>query len=214
MKNLMTRSVLAAVALFALAACDLPGSLTATQSFSLKDKKGRVVPLEAGRSYNAAISKDDGMLKIEIKNVYGNDYKVLVPPPAGQTIPEQEGEIFVSAAQSGQPVDMHGIMNTAFDRGPDQYGSQRCYEYRPVQVCQQVWVQDNHGGHYVYQCHMEQQQVPGDQEVVYHVERETRTGTIHFMQPNKSTTVGQFYGQAVSTNNVVTWQGYCRTYGY
>lgn len=195
-----------AVALLTLTACELPGTLSANQNVNLVDKKGKAVALQAGMSYNASIEKEDGMLEIDI-DVNGKERKIHVRPAPGQQIPQEEGTLFVTAAQSGQPVDMHGVLNTDYQQGPEQYGQRTCYEQRPVRVCA-----TNQQGQYV--CWTEYQQVQGRQDVRYYNLRTTRTGTIHMLNPGTSNVAAQFNGRSVTDESVITWQGYCHTYGY
>ena len=206
MNSLISKSLMIATALVALAACNLPGTLTANQNVNLLDKKGKVVALQAGRTYNASIGEDSGLLEIKI-DVDGKDRKLKVRPAPGQQIPQEEGEMFITAAQSGQPVDMHGIMNTDYERGPDQYGQRTCYEQRPVRVCG-----TNQQGQYV--CWTEYRQVQGYQDIRYYNVRTTRTGDIHMYNPGTSKLAARFTGRSVSDEQVLTGQGYCRTYGY
>ena len=206
MKSLIAKSTMIAVALVALVACELPGTLTANQSFNLVDKKGKSVSLQAGRSYEANIEKEDNVLEIDIK-VNGKTRSVKVRPAPGQQVPQEEGEMFVTAAQSGQPVDMHGVLNTEYERGPEQYGQRTCYEQRPVRVCG-----TNQQGQYV--CWTEYRQVQGYQDVRYYNMRTTRTAVIHMLNPGTHNVAAEFNGYDASNEQVMTWQGYCRIGGY
>lgn len=206
MNSLISKSLMIATALVTLAACELPGTLTANQNLNLVDKKGKVVALQAGGSYEASIEKDDGLLEIDIE-VNGKGRTLKVRPAPGQQIPQDEGTLFITAAQSGQPVDMHGVLNTDYQQGPEQYGQRTCYEQRPVRVCG-----TSQNGQYV--CWTEYRQVQGYQDVRYYNMRTTRTGNINMLNPGTSTVAAQFNGRSVKDEQVLTWQGYCRTYGY
>lgn len=203
--SLISKSLMIATALVTLAACELPGTLTANQNVNLVDKKGKTVSLQAGGRYSASIEKEDGMLEIDI-DVNGKERKIRVRPAPGQQVPQEEGELFITAAQSGQPVDMHGILNTEYDRGPEQYGRRTCYRQMPIRVCG-----TNQHGQYV--CWTEYRNVSGDQDVRYYNLRTTRTGTIHMLNPGTSTVAAQFNGRSVNDESVITWEGHCRVYG-
>lgn len=205
MNSLMIKSAMIAVALVSLVACELPGTLTANRNLNLVDKKGKVVALQAGMTYNANIEKEDDLLEIDV-DVNGKKHSVHVRPAPGQTIPQDEGDMFISSAQSGQPVDMHGVMNTDYERGPEQYGQRTCYEQRPVRVCG-----TNQNGQYV--CWTEYRQVQGYQDVRYYNLRTTRTATIDMLNPGTNNVAARFNGYSATDESVLTWQGYCRT-GY
>lgn len=204
MKSFLTKTLMLA-ATFALTACELDGALTARQNTQLIDKKGRVLQLQAGASYSSSIEKKDGMLEIDI-DINGKERKVQVRPPAGQPVPQEEGEMFVTAAQSGQPVDLHGILNTDYVRGPDQWGYRRCQEVRQVQVCGY----DQHGK---YVCRWENRYFYGDQEVRYYNLTTTRTGEIRLLNPGTNVEAAKFYGRSSGTQQVITYEGFCRIHG-
>lgn len=193
-------------ALVTLAACELPGSLTANQNVNLVDRKGNTVALKAGQTYEASIEKDDGLLEIEIE-VGGNDRKIRVRPAPGQQIPQEEGELFITAAQSGQPVDMRGVLNTEYSQGQEQYGQRTCYDRVPVRFCG-----TNQNGQYV--CWTEYREAQGYQDVRYYNLRTTRTAVINMLNPGTSRVAAQFDGYSSTDEQVITWEGYCRVYGY
>lgn len=195
-----------ATALVTLSACELPGTMVAYKDVKLVDKKGNAVPLQAGMSYKANIEKEDDLLEIEVE-VAGKTRKIRVKPAPGQQIPEEEGTLSISAAQSGQPVDMVGTLNTEYDQGPEQYGQRQCWERVPVRVCGT----DNQGH---YHCWIEYRQVAGYQDVRYHNVRTTRTGDIQMVYPGQSSLAAQFNGRSVTDQSVITWEGRCRINGY
>jgi hypothetical protein len=205
MNSFIAKSLMIATSLVALVACELPGTLTANQNVNLVDKKGKVVALQAGHTYNANIEKEDELLEIDI-DVDGKGRTVKVRPAPGQQIPQEEGEMFITAAQSGQPVDMHGILNTEYNQGPEQYGQRTCYDRVPIRVCG-----TNQNGHYV--CWTEWRQVQGYEDIRYYNLQTTRTGDIHMLNPGTSNVAAKFHGRSVTNASVITWQGHCRVYG-
>lgn len=195
-----------ATAIVTLAACEMPGTLTANQNVNLLDKKAKVVSIQAGQTYKASIEKEDDTLELDI-DVNGKQRKVRFRPAIGQEIPQEEGELFISSAQSGQPVDMHGVLDTEYTQGQEQWGQRNCYERVPVRVCGK-----NQQGQYV--CWTEYRQVQGTQDVRYYNRRTTRTGVIRLLNPGTSKVAARFDGRSVNDEQIITWQGHCRVYGY
>lgn len=212
-KSIMLKSVALAVASMTLMACELDGKLTANQDLVLKDKKGRALLLQAGRTYKSSIEKDGSILEIDIK-LNGDEKKVRIRPAAGQSVPKQEGELFVSAAQAGQPVDFHGILNTDYSQGPERSGSQACSKQVQVEVCSEVLRTRPDGTTYYDEvCNWQTQTLSGQQDIEYHYLTTTTTGELRLLNPGTQVEAAKFYGQASKTEQVITWSGNCRVAG-
>ena len=198
--------------LAAFSGCDIDGALHVQQSTTLKDKKGRAVILAAGQTYKASIAKDGDMINFHI-TTNGKESVLKLSPPPRTTIPKRDGEVIITAARSGQPVDIDGKLVTTESDGPDMRDSQTCSAIAQIRVCQQVPQPTPAGQPPVTreECHFESQTVTGQQEIEVHDHISTTTATVDLLVPNSQTLVGEFNGDRSSSSRVITWAGRCVT---
>lgn len=194
----ITRSLIVLLGLAALTGCDMPGTLSVNQSVTLVDKKGRQVPIVAGQRYKAELGKDGDNVKFNIK-IDGKEREIRLPIPRGSKLPKHDGELTITAAQSGQPVDFYGLVETNVSESRDQRGYQSCTVQIQVRVCRQ------------YGCNYEWRTVSGQQEVVYYDRTSVTSAHVSLRAPGTRSAKAQFEGSNSSTEQIITWAGRCET---
>lgn len=194
MKRILSIGVVA-VSFLAFVGCeDLPGVLVVTKDFNVL-VKGKSKTIVSGSHKTAldfkknkviaAVETSDGTLKIEI-----------VVPQDSQ-IPSN-GNFELQSAQSGQPFDVLGAVQTTVTEGSDQSGYESCQRQDYDTVC------DQHG------CHVVPVIRQGSRQIGFYL-RET-----HQKMQFDMTAVGaaknkyaNFQGEAHMTEKIVTREGPC-----
>ena len=194
----ITKLIVICLSLAALTGCDMEGTLSVNQSVNLVDKKGRQVPIVAGQRYKTELGKDGDKVKFDIK-IDGKDREIRLPIPRGAKFPKYNGELMITAAQSGQPVDFYGVVETKVYEGPDRRGYQNCTVQIQVRVCRPEG------------CNYEWRQVSGNQEVIYYDRTTVTSGHVSLLAPGTRTVRAQYEGSSSSTEQIVTWAGRCET---
>jgi hypothetical protein len=197
-----------AVALIALTGCDIEGQLNVSQPLTMIAKDNQQLTLQPG-IYKADVEAGDNKIKLEVR-VNGKDRKVNIR--TRQQLPRQNGDIFVSAAQSGQPFDADGSVRTVQDSSGRQHGWEACTTYQRRWVCRDVLVGRDRWGNPIYrrQCADELIAVPGQQEVEFHVVTTTTQVDIALLAPGSNNQLAVFTGDRSTAQRVIDYRGYCR----
>ncbi len=197
-----------AVALIALTGCDIEGQLNVSQPLTMIEKGNKTLSLQPG-IYKADVEAGDNKIKLEVR-VNGKDRKVNIR--TRQPLPRQNGDIFVSAAQSGQPFDADGSVNTTRSSSGRQHGWEGCTTYQRRWVCRDVLVGHDRNGNPIFRrvCQDELVPYPGQQEVEFHVVTTTTEVDIALLAPGTNTQLAAFTGDRSTSQRVIDYRGYCR----
>ncbi len=206
-----------------LASCKFGGSVNVSSDLELKQVKERIllkdkvtlVKVPAG-AYSAVIDFDKGLLqkrKLELtlskdgKKVVEADFKI----PKDIKIPDYNGSIAVSAAQSGQGYDFLGNVKTVETSSDLRQSTRSCtYHTRAVRckeectknpdgsrscnrVCKNILVE--HRGHQFYE---------------YRLVTKVQNVDIKLSLPEGGAEVAEFKGQETGTYENVISSGICR----
>jgi hypothetical protein len=110
--------------------------------------------------------------------------------------------INIPSAESGQPVDLIGEVNTTVKDGPLQGEYETCWTDAWVKVCHE------HGQGKV-SCYWKKERVPGQMWVEYIPRTITRTVALDLTPPQKTTLLAEFNGQRKDSQRIYRYQGMC-----
>jgi hypothetical protein len=213
MKSLLVKSTLLLTVLTVLSGCNIDGVLSVSQSVNLIDKKGKVIPLQAGRTYKAEVGCDDGKLEFNIK-VNGKEKKIKLRLPYGQKMPKYNGQLAIPSSQSGQPVDIIGELRTDKDASDDIQGIETCTKQDYERVCEKLIAKDAQGNtKETVTCGMKPITLYGKQKIVYHYLTTTTRAGVLLLDPASKVEVANFKGKESSTQTIVTFRGNCHVHG-
>lgn len=194
----MKKILLALSALFLFVGCEtLDGNLDVREAIKLKNTDRNIVTLNPGIIENVSIKvKSKKKLELRLK---GQEFKFSVPK---NSIPENDGEFELSAAQIGQPYDIEGAVDTIVTRSGSRYERESCTYQRPITVCRPL----PNGGQ---TCHTEFQTYYGWRDVRFHVNTYDKSVAIDFLKPGTQDLVAVFNGGNISNVRVYEYQGQC-----
>lgn len=188
---------LGAAAQLGLSACDsASGQLNVTKPLSAV-VDGKSVTFAAG-TYAATIEGSANLFRKELAidlTVNGGEQKILLKVPSNVSVPKNDGELKLSAAQSGQPFDLDGNVATSTEDGPEQAGVESCTRTETEERC------DQHG------CFPVTITINGQQEVRFFYRDMIRDVSAQLSASGSP--LAAFTGRRVDTSKEYTYQGLC-----
>ncbi|MCM2282851.1 MAG: hypothetical protein NDI61_13510 [Bdellovibrionaceae bacterium] len=200
----MKRALSLLMMAFVLAGCeDFSGQMNVTAPFAALAKSGRFsqprsITIPAGAYSVNVDTKLSGDVDLSLK-VNGKSETIRVQIPKDR-VPKENGVFTVSAAESGQPFDLRGELETTYERSHLYRGWDSCTRTVPQQVCGY----DRDGRYY---CRVEYVTVWGQQQVEYYLLTTSRALAIELTKAQ--TSLADIEGHNSSTHKVYTYQGYC-----
>jgi len=200
-----------------LVSCNLSGIFTVHDDIQLKDKKGNLINISAGK-YEAKIKRTRfGKNRVRLKFVdHGEKRKIYFRLPKGMKLPDGYGSIQVPSAVNGQNYDLAGLVDSDITESPPTHGYESCvYDTRPVRRCRRVCSAHDrweHGhGHCYRDCWWDRENIYGRREIVYHYVYTDEVTTYSLTEPGTLTPVlAEFVGIGRETERVVDSYGRCR----
>tara|TARA_R110002072_G_scaffold64203_8_gene159920 strand:+ start:7393 stop:7992 length:600 start_codon:yes stop_codon:yes gene_type:complete len=192
--------LLTGVAILGLTGCvKLDGSLEVHEAIRLKSTKGmKTIPVGNHEAKLSWKSEKEFRLKL----TEGRNKKFEFSVPDGMKLPQHRGEVSLTAAQTGQPVDIKAQINTKRSRTSTRYESERCHISRTVTRCHT----DDQGQRI---CRDHTVTYSGYRRVQYHYVN-TYTGFVmELSEPNAAEIKATFDGRDVSSRKVIEFEGRC-----
>jgi len=196
MKNL-TLVILGAASLVALSGCDNVGGQLKVRKALVAVVDGQAATIPAG-TYNATIEGSANIFKTQISldlALKGGTGHILFNVPSGVAVPKEDGELKLTAAQSGQPFDMDGKIATNVQEGSVQSGVESCTRNETEQRCDGS------------SCHTETITITGQQDVQYHSEDTIRDVNVTISKAGA--VLATFSGERDDSSKVYDYQGAC-----
>lgn len=129
--------------------------------------------------------------------------KIVFTIPEDEDFPTRNGEIYLTAAEVEQPYNVHGVVDTDTRYEPPRNSTESCTITEKRKVCR--WINGKK------ECYWEEISYPGQREVTYHYEEETRSFILELANPESpSETVGRFSGYKFDRDLVYDYKGPCR----
>lgn len=188
-------SLLLVVSALAMAGCeDIPGVLIVTKDFSVL-VKGKNKTVSAGE-HKTSLDFKKNKVVATIKT--GNDsLKVELAVPQGSQIPSN-GDFELKSAQTGQPFDIFGHLQTTVTEVEQPPGYESCQKQDFDTIC------DNNG------CHVAPVTRPGNRYIEFFYRYTDQMMQFDMVaSSNAQDKYGDFQGHARSTEKIVTYEGAC-----
>lgn len=119
--------------------------------------------------------------------------------PAETYIPKHNGRFHLSAAQTGQPFDLAGIVETTHSVTPIVATWESCSRLLERLIC--------HGHH--RGCVRDYIRIFGHHPVEYHHEYETKTVALDLSRRSTEHTLAHFDGSSTIASKIYDYRGYC-----
>lgn len=196
------KSIFLLTAILSLTSCvNLKGVLTTHQTMSFKTKKKTI---HVSQGAHKATIKFKSKKKLQLVLTKGRNKKINFTIPGNVTIPRSNGEIFLTAAQTGQSYDLHGEIDTEYRSGPSQVSVESCSITRRVKEC----VRNDQGQR---ECRMIERTIEGRKRTRYHMDYQDKDLFVTFNVPNSAAIAAKFHGTQHTSNKVIERVGPCRT---
>lgn len=140
-------------AVFLLSGCDseLEGKLNLNQELTVletvrRDNGGfpggrpgrdtqQELKLQPGQWDITITRESDRQVVFEVKDARNRTHKIVLKTPRETSLPERSGEFSLPGAQSGQPFDVQGVVDTVVTDSDLMRDNERCSYQRPYTVC-------------------------------------------------------------------------------
>jgi len=209
------KSILIILSVFLLVSCSksMKGTMTVKvdMDFNKKAKSGshKEIMIPVGEYASEIILKGNSKIKFNIKNVDGKDQKISFMLPEGVEFPTYSGELFVESSVSGQPYDLHGIVNSRTTNSQEYSGVEGCTYRVNRYVCRTVC----HTEYGQQVCHQECGYVPvmvnGRRHVSFYYRYIDTLYTVDFLYEASNEQVAKFKASDRNTYKHYTYQGHC-----
>lgn len=144
-------------------------------------------------------SKSEAVLSIKADRTQEVSFKV----PAGVQIPEAGGEFHLTAAQSGQYMDLHGTVTTRYEDSRTYREQESCTYQTTEQYC---YHQPGHGT----VCQIRTITHYGWRDVEYFVRTATKTINVALLDSADQSRIGAYDGSRTESWREYLYQSYCR----
>jgi hypothetical protein len=211
----LSKIVLVSLSLAYLVGCDeLIGTAQVANGLQVKIKKDKVVDVPAG-NYRSAVDFSPSRRTIEIKlkkAIAGKDLTFKVKAPDSLKLPVYDGDINVSAAESGQLFDLFARVDTDISDSAEYQATESCTTKFYEKVCREVVDEVTHQKH--EECNVEELSVTGQHDVRYYYTTTTTSGRITLTKPGSDIQLTSFVGSRSSQSKNYTYQGDCWLRGH
>ncbi len=188
----------------ALTACGgIDGTLSVSEMFHMKDRKGQSYEIPAGsHKVNLKYKESKNRLTVTFDQLNGEETSIEAKTPEGFQLPEN-GPFALKAADYGQEVDLNGVMKTVQSRTDERWGRENCQYQDWETVCQT----NPHTGNTT--CTQRPVYRQGWQDIRYYDVITDQTLTADFAKPETSATVANLNGHASYSERYITYRGHC-----
>lgn len=127
--------------------------------------------------------------------------------PEGKKLPKNSGDISLKASESGQLVDVVGVVDTQYSRSDNRFGSESC-SYQVPNGYDCTVVRDQHGIDH-QRCVQIYRTEYGRQDIEYHYDYTDKSLDLNLVDPVSGEVKASFRGTDHSSSQVVTYRGRC-----
>jgi hypothetical protein len=200
-----------------LSSCKIDGSMNVASPLTIIGSKSTAVIAPGNyRSQLDTANKNKFNLFIFNDPKSDNSIKLSFYLPAGDTFPEYDGSLNLTAAQDRQNYGSAVQVATNVQSGPEQQGPRACTYYITQTVCTMVHVVDDKDkdgketkGHDERQCGQEQVPESGSQFVRFHLVTTTTGRSVEVIDPKSNAVIATFSSSDPTTVEDDDFVGRC-----